>query len=77
MMPMDQVNSQDNTWPKNMDIPRQPTAGFPVQPLTNQGPSFGMAPPTFPLKQNQATKAPRPAGKKYISPAINTDKFEP
>ena len=60
MMPMDQVNPQDNAWPKNLD---SPSAGFPDHPLTNQGPSLGMAPPTLTQRQNQATAAPRPAGK--------------
>ena len=66
MMPMDQVNPQNNAWPKNLDTP---TARFPDQPLSNQGPSFGMAPLTFPQRQNQATKGPTPASFMKSTPA--------
>ena len=69
MMPMNQVNPKDNAWPKNLDSPRQQTAGFPHQPLSNQGPSFGMAPLTFPQRQNQATKGPTPASFMKSTPA--------
>ena len=64
MLPKDQVNPQNNPWfnPQSFDNARQPAAKNPDQPLTNQEPSFGMAPPTFTPRQNQGPKVPRPAG---------------
>ena len=65
IMPQNQNNPQNNAWanPQSINRARQPTSGNPDQSLTNQGSSFGMAPPTFPQRQNNAPRTPRPAGK--------------